>query len=94
VGVIAFLILGLVAGAGARAFIRGPDPGGIVVTMAIGALGALLGGGVAAALVGARPVDHLFDLATWLAALGGALVTLAIYRVAVVGAERGRRAAY
>lgn len=93
-GVIAFLILGLAAGAGARAFMPDPDPGGIVVTMVIGAVGALVGGGLAAAVVGARPVDHLFHLATWIAALAGALVALAIYRIAVVGAERGRRTAY
>jgi uncharacterized membrane protein YeaQ/YmgE (transglycosylase-associated protein family) len=94
VGIVAFLLIGLLAGAAARVLTRAPDPGGAGVAMGVGVAGALVGGGLAAVVVGARPLDHAFDLATWIAALAGALGALRIYHVAVVGDERRRHAAY
>jgi uncharacterized membrane protein YeaQ/YmgE (transglycosylase-associated protein family) len=87
VGIIAFLILGLLAGAIAKAVMPGDDPGGIIVTMAIGVVGALLGGFLAAALFDADPLDEFFDISTWLTAIVGAMILLAIYR-AVTGNRR------
>jgi uncharacterized membrane protein YeaQ/YmgE (transglycosylase-associated protein family) len=87
-GIIAFLVLGLLAGAIAKALLPGDDPGGIVVTMIIGVAGALLGGFVAGALFDFNPVDEFFDLSTWITAIVGSIVLLLIYR-AVAG--RGRR---
>src|SRR5258705_4455173 len=43
-GIIAWIVLGLIAGAIAKAIMPGRDPGGIVVTMLIGIVGAFLGG--------------------------------------------------
>lgn len=80
-GIIAFLILGLLAGAIAKAIMPGEDPGGILVTMAIGVVGALLGGFLAAALFNADPMDEFFDISTWLTAIIGAMVLLAVYRM-------------
>jgi uncharacterized membrane protein YeaQ/YmgE (transglycosylase-associated protein family) len=80
-GIIAFLILGLLAGAIAKAIMPGDDPGGIIVTMIIGVVGALLGGFLAAALFNAHPLDNFFDLSTWITAIIGSLVLLAIYRL-------------
>ena len=80
-GIIAFLILGLLAGAIAKAVMPGEDPGGILVTMAIGVVGALLGGFLAAALFDADPMDEFFDISTWLTAIIGAMVLLAVYRM-------------
>jgi uncharacterized membrane protein YeaQ/YmgE (transglycosylase-associated protein family) len=57
-GIIAFLILGLLAGAIAKALLPGDDPGGIIVTMIIGVVGALLGGFLAGVLFNARPMDE------------------------------------
>ena len=48
-GIIAFIILGLLAG-GAKALMPGDDPGGWIVTTIIGVAGALLGGFLAGAL--------------------------------------------
>ena len=87
-GIIAFLILGLIAGAIAKAILPGDDPGGIIVTMIIGVVGALLGGFLAAALFDAKPMDEFFDISTWLCAIVGSIILLLIYR-AVVG-NRGR----
>jgi uncharacterized membrane protein YeaQ/YmgE (transglycosylase-associated protein family) len=82
VGIIAFLILGLLAGAIAKALLPGDDPGGIIVTMLIGVVGALLGGFLAAALFDADPLDEFFDISTWLTAIVGAIILLLIYRMA------------
>ncbi len=88
-GIIALLILGLIAGAIAKAILPGDDPGGIIVTMIIGVVGALLGGFLAAALFNADPMDEFFDISTWLTAIVGAIILLLIYRM-VVGRRRTR----
>ena len=80
-GIIAFLILGLLAGAIAKAIMPGDDPGGIIVTTIIGVVGALIGGFLAAALFGAHPLDDFFDISTWVTAIVGSIILLAIYRV-------------
>jgi uncharacterized membrane protein YeaQ/YmgE (transglycosylase-associated protein family) len=91
VGIIAFIILGLLAGLIARALLPGKDPGGIIVTMLIGVAGALIGGFVAGALFDADPLDEFFDISTWITAIVGAIVLLLIYR-AVTGRRRSRTA--
>lgn len=86
-GIIGFIILGLIAGAIAKAILPGDDPGGIIVTMIIGVIGALLGGFIAGALFDADPMDEFFDISTWLTAIIGSIVLLLIYR-AVAGRRR------
>ncbi len=86
-GIIAFIILGLIAGAIAKAVLPGDDPGGLIVTAIIGVVGAILGGFLAQALFDADPMDEFFDISSWLTAIVGALILLVIYRMAV-----GRRA--
>jgi len=88
VGIIAFIILGLLAGIIAKALIPGPDPGGLIITTIIGIVGALLGGFLAAAIFGADPLDEFFDISTWLTAIIGSIILLLIYR-----AVSGRRIA-
>jgi uncharacterized membrane protein YeaQ/YmgE (transglycosylase-associated protein family) len=90
-GIIAFIILGLLAGVIAKAILPGDDPGGIIITALIGIAGALIGGFLAAALFDAHPLDEFFDISTWLTAIIGAIILLLIYRM-VVG--RNRRSAY
>jgi len=80
-GIIAFLILGLLAGAIAKAILPGDDPGGILITMLIGVVGAMLGGFLAGLLFDSNPVDEFFSLSTWLAAIIGSIVLLLLYRV-------------
>lgn len=88
-GIIAFLVLGLIAGVIAKLLMPGRDPGGLVVTMLVGVIGALLGGFLAALLFGADPLDEFFDVSTWLTAISGAILLLAIYRMVT---SRRRRA--
>ena len=90
-GIIAFIILGALAGAIAKALLPGDDPGGFIITTLIGIVGAIIGGFLAAALFDAHPLDEFFDISTWLTAIIGAIVLLLIYRMV---AGRGRRSAY
>jgi uncharacterized membrane protein YeaQ/YmgE (transglycosylase-associated protein family) len=89
-GIIAFLILGLLAGMIAKAIMPGDDPGGIIVTMIIGVVGALLGGFLAGALFDTHPLNHFFDLSTWITAIIGSLILLSIYRLVVGGRSHSR----
>jgi uncharacterized membrane protein YeaQ/YmgE (transglycosylase-associated protein family) len=82
-GIIAFIILGLLAGLIAKAIMPGKDPGGYIVTTVVGVAGALIGGFLAAAIFGAHPLDEFFDISTWLTAIVGSVILLALYRVVV-----------
>ncbi|MBA2615028.1 MAG: GlsB/YeaQ/YmgE family stress response membrane protein [Actinobacteria bacterium] len=88
-GIIGWILLGLVAGVIAKAILPGDDPGGMIVTIILGIVGALLGGLIAKALGFGDPIDEFFDLSTWLAAIIGAILVLIAYRAF---AGRGRRA--
>ena len=90
-GIIGWILLGLLAGLIAKAILPGDDPGGFIVTAVIGVVGALLGGLIARALDLGDPIDEFFDISTWLAAIIGSIVLLLIYR-AVVGRGGMRRA--
>ncbi len=87
-GIIAFIILGLLAGAIAKALMPGEDPGGFIITALIGVAGALIGGFLAGALFDADPMDEFFDISTWLTAIVGSIILLLIYRLVA-----GRRSA-
>jgi uncharacterized membrane protein YeaQ/YmgE (transglycosylase-associated protein family) len=88
-GILGWILLGLLAGAIARAIIPGrTDPGGCIGTTAIGILGALIGGFIATALDIGR-IEDFFDLGTWLIAIGGSVLLLLVIN-AIAGA--GRRA--
>ena len=66
-GIIAFIILGAIAGAIAKALLPGDDPGGFIVTTLIGIVGAILGGFLAAALFDAVPDGRVLRRQlTWL----------------------------
>jgi uncharacterized membrane protein YeaQ/YmgE (transglycosylase-associated protein family) len=87
-GIIAFIVLGALAGMIAKALMPGDDPGGIIITTIIGIVGALLGGFIAGAIFDADPLDEFFDISTWLTAIVGAIILLWIYRM-VAGRDRG-----
>jgi uncharacterized membrane protein YeaQ/YmgE (transglycosylase-associated protein family) len=91
VGIIAFLILGLLAGAIAKRLAPGDDPGGIVVTTLLGVAGALVGGFLASALFGAHPLDDFFDLSTWATAIVGSLILLTAWRMLVRNTDTHHR---
>jgi uncharacterized membrane protein YeaQ/YmgE (transglycosylase-associated protein family) len=78
--IIGFLLLGLIAGAIARALMPGRESGGIIVTLIIGVVGALLGGVIASWVFNDNdPFESFFDLSTWAVAIGGSILLLAIW---------------
>ena len=77
-GVLSWIVMGLIAGALAKWILPGGDPGGIFITMLIGIAGGLLGGFLGTAL-GIGDVTGLNLLSLGLS-VGGALVLLIAYR--------------
>ncbi|MET9220547.1 GlsB/YeaQ/YmgE family stress response membrane protein [Streptomyces sp. NPDC088197] len=80
-GILAWIIIGLLAGAIAKALMPGRDPGGVIVTMVIGILGGLLGGWLGKVIFHVHSIKGFFHLSTWIAAIVGSLILLVIYRV-------------
>jgi uncharacterized membrane protein YeaQ/YmgE (transglycosylase-associated protein family) len=73
-GIIGWIVLGLLAGIIAKAILPCDDPGGIIVTIVIG-------------MFGNNTVDEFFDISTWLTAIIGAIILLVVYRM-VAGRRR------
>jgi len=91
VGIIGWIILGLLAGAIAKLILPGDQPGGFIVTTIVGIVGAVIAGFVAQALGFGDPIDEFFDISTWIAAIIGAIVLLLIWQwVAGRGGGRSR----
>ncbi|MFI8103862.1 GlsB/YeaQ/YmgE family stress response membrane protein [Streptomyces sp. NPDC086023] len=80
-GILAWILLGLLAGIIAKWLMPGDDPGGIIVTTLIGIAGGLLGGWLGKVIFGVDSVDGFFELSTWIAAIVGSLILLALYRL-------------
>lgn len=76
-GILSWILLGLVAGAIAKLLTPGRDPQGCIITMVIGVIGAVIGGYIAK-LLGWDGVDG-FNLYSILIATGGAVLALIIY---------------
>src|SRR6186997_2683108 len=83
---LAWIVLGLIAGAIAKAIMPGNDPGGIIVTMIIGIVGALIGGFLGNTIMGLG--INGFTWQSLLLAIVGALVLLWIYRMTTRGRTR------
>jgi uncharacterized membrane protein YeaQ/YmgE (transglycosylase-associated protein family) len=77
-GILAWIVLGLVAGALAKFIMPGRDPGGIIVTIILGIVGAVVGGFIGT-LLGFGDISG-FDFRSVVIAVIGAIILLAIYR--------------
>ena len=86
-GIIGWIILGLIAGAIAKAILPGTQGGGWVITLILGVVGALLGGFLGSAIFGIG-LEGFFDISTWLLAIGGAIIVLLIYGLVTRGSRR------
>ena len=78
-GIIAWIVVGLIAGLLAKLVMPGDDPGGIIVTALIGMAGALVGGFIVGLLGGSGATG--FNIWSILVATLGAIILLAIYRL-------------
>lgn len=77
-GIIAWIILGLIVGIIAKLIMPGRDPGGIIVTILLGIAGAFVGGFIAS-LLGVGDFTG-FNFWSLVIAVIGAIILLAIYR--------------
>jgi len=83
-GILGWIVFGLIVGVVAKLLMPGKDPGGAIVTMLLGIVGAVVGGWIGRAL-------HMYgpnDPAGLLMSIVGAVAVLAIYRM-TVGRKRG-----
>ncbi|GAA1360334.1 GlsB/YeaQ/YmgE family stress response membrane protein [Arthrobacter rhombi] len=74
---LAFLLLGLICGAIAKAILPGKQGGGWIATLILGVIGALLGGWIGS-LFGSGTAGF-FDLMSWIWAIIGSLIVLVIW---------------
>ena len=81
-GFLGWIVLGLVAGVIAKLIMPGRDPGGCIVTMLLGVVGAVVGGYLGSRFFG-RGLETFWNLQTWIVAIVGSLILLGIYRLII-----------
>lgn len=77
-GFIGWIVLGLIAGAIAKAILPGKQGGGWIATLLLGVVGAILGGWLGS-LIFDVGISEFWSISTWLLAIGGALIVLLIW---------------
>jgi uncharacterized membrane protein YeaQ/YmgE (transglycosylase-associated protein family) len=87
VGIIGWIVLGLIAGAIAKAILPGSQGGGWLITLVLGVVGALLGGFIGSAVFGIG-LENFWSLQTWLVAIVGSILVLLIYGLFTRGSRR------
>ncbi len=76
-GILAWILFGLVIGVIAKLLMPGRDPGGFIITILLGIAGALVGGFIGRAAGFYGPGES----AGWVMSIIGAIVLLALYRM-------------
>jgi uncharacterized membrane protein YeaQ/YmgE (transglycosylase-associated protein family) len=89
-GIIAWIVLGLVAGLIAEKLIGGREQHGIIITVLLGVAGALLAGWLASKLFHIDTNQGFFNTTTWLAAIAGSVVLVLVYN-AITSSRRPQR---
>jgi uncharacterized membrane protein YeaQ/YmgE (transglycosylase-associated protein family) len=79
-GIFSWIIVGLIAGALAKWIMPGKDPGGIIVTVLIGILGALVAGFLATLVMPGDVITGI-NITTVIVATLGAILLLVVFRV-------------
>ena len=79
-GIIAWIILGLVAGAIAKAILPGRQGGGWIATLLLGIVGAFVGGFIANALFHLDVNNSITNIWTWIFAIIGGIIVAAIWQ--------------
>ena len=93
-GIIAWIILGLVAGLLANMLIPGKRSQGLILTCLIGIAGALGGGWVATRVFHVHTLHGFFNLSTWLTAIAGSAVLLLVFHLLTRSSGRSDRSAH
>lgn len=81
-GILAWILFGLVAGGIAKYILPGKDPGGCLVTSLIGIAGAVIGGFLGTTVFDWGRVTG-FDLRSFMIAIVGAVILLTTYRLLI-----------
>lgn len=82
-GIVLWIVFGLLAGVIARFLMPGKDPGGLIITIVIGIVGAVVGGFIGTQL-GFGDISG-FDLRSMALAVGGGVLVLFLYGLATKG---------
>ena len=85
-GIISWIVFGLIAGIIAKALMPGRDPGGCIITMLLGVGGAFVGGYLYSLFTG-QPFTTGFSLGSFAVAVLGAIAILLVYRL-IFGSRR------
>lgn len=80
-GILSWIVFGLIAGIIAKLLMPGRDPGGCIITMLLGVAGAFVGGFLYRLATGTNVLYFGFDVGSFAIAVLGAVVILALYRL-------------
>jgi uncharacterized membrane protein YeaQ/YmgE (transglycosylase-associated protein family) len=86
VGILGWIVLGLIAGAIAKLILPGRQGGGWLITLLLGIVGALVGGFIGSAIFGVG-LEDFWSLQTWIVAILGAILVLLIYGLVTRGSR-------
>ncbi|MGV8851365.1 MAG: GlsB/YeaQ/YmgE family stress response membrane protein [Rhodoglobus sp.] len=86
-GIIGWIVLGLIAGAIAKAILPGRQGGGWIATLILGVVGALVGGFIGGQIFNIG-LENFFSIQTWLVAIAGSVLVLFIYGLVTRGSRR------
>lgn len=89
ISLIVWIVIGFLAGFIAKALMPGPDGGGFLVTTLLGIVGAIVGGFLGRSVFETGTANDGFSLMGFVFAVVGALIVLAIYRLATGRSLRG-----
>ena len=84
INIIVWIVLGFLAGFIAKSILPGPDGGGFILTTILGIIGAVVGGWIGGTFFGnSANINDQFSVMALIFSIIGAVVVLAIYRLAV-----------
>ena len=99
--IIGMILIGLIAGALARLLVPGPDPMGVLATMAVGIVGSFVGGFLGYVLFGHDVTEGALQPSGIIGSIIGAVIVVLVYRAATRrrggyarGSGRGRGFGY
>jgi uncharacterized membrane protein YeaQ/YmgE (transglycosylase-associated protein family) len=92
VSIIAWIVLGAIAGYLAGFLVKGDEGLGVIGHIVLGIVGALVGGFLASVLFNARPIDGPLDISSIVVATIGAILTVVVVNLITGRTRTGRGA--
>ncbi|HXG25257.1 MAG TPA: GlsB/YeaQ/YmgE family stress response membrane protein [Candidatus Binatia bacterium] len=88
--IIAWIVLGAIAGYLAGFLVKGDEGMGVIGHIVLGIVGALVGGFLAGALFGADPIDGPLDISSIVVAVIGAVIVVVAWNALTGRSRTGR----